>query len=426
MKHRKLGLSRRAFLKDAASLAGGIAVASTVSSLGVSRAMAQSPNPIKVGHQCDLTGPFASTGYWRKKATDAAAKWLNAKGGIAGRPIEIVTIDTESKVDVGVLRMRQLIQDHKVDFVVGSEHGGIGIASNPIAQEFKTLYLSMSRTDDVTVKAVNPYVFRLQVDTSLTAKAAGGWMVGQTGKRWGILYADYVWGQSHRDAWTQSVQAAGGTVVQSLSMPVNTADPLPYISKLDRSIDAVFVALLAPDVPRAIPALNQMGFADKYLVTADALFGTFDILSLGPQVERLWGMDSLPWELEDKDTPHMRALRVAVGVDEHGREVGAKRFCMMGDIWPAWENLGFLKRNVEATGWKTRNDTSALIKYAEAHPNYPESELFPQGPLLIRPEDHQAFCDYFALRIEKGRIRVKNRIAKESGIYPATVNIASK
>ena len=414
--------SRRGFLKSAAALASGIAI----EALPGTSALAQSGNAIRIGHQCDLTGAFTSTGYWRKKATDAAATWMNEKGGIAGRPIEVITVDTESKVDVGVLRVRQLIQDQKVDFVVGSEHGGIGIASNPVAQELKTLYLTMTRTDDGTQKAANPYVFRLQVDTSLTARAAGSWIVGQTGKRWSILYADYVWGQGHRDAWTKAVKAGGGTVTQTVPMPVNTSDPLPYISKLDRSADAIFVALLGPDIPRAIPALNQMGFAKKHLVTADALFGVFDVLSLGRQVEGLWGMDSLPWELQDKDTPHIRTMRSAVGVDEHGREIGTKRLCMMGDIWPAWENLGFLKRNIEAVGWKTRDDTPALIKYAEAHPNYPEGELFPQGALVIRPDDHQGFCDYFALRIENGKIRVKNRIPKEAAIYPSAVNVASK
>ena len=415
-------VSRRRFLRNATGVAGGLAI----SSLGVRRATAQSNRAIKIGHQCDLTGALASSGYWRKKVTDAVAKWLNASGGIAGRPVEVITIDTESKVDVGVLRMRQLIQEQKVDFVIGSEHGGIGIASNPIAQELKTLYLSLCRTDAVNGKAANPYSFHLQVNTSLTAQAAGGWMVGQTGKSWSILYADYVWGHAHRDAWTRSVKAAGGSVLQAVSMPVNTIDPLPYISKLDRSIDAIFVALLAPDLPRAIPALNQMGFATKQRVTADAIFSVFDVLGLGAQANGIWGMDSLPWELKDKDTPHMRLMRSAVGIDEHGREIGSGNFCAMGDIWPAWENIGFLKRNIEAVGWKTRNDTSALIKYAEANPNYPESDLFPQGPLFIRPEDHQAFCDYLTLRIENGKIRVKHRLPKEAGIYPATVNIASR
>lgn len=421
MRSQNSELSRRSFIQKTA----GLIAAATIPAIATGKTAAPSGAPIRIGHQCDLTGALASTGYWRKKATDAAVKWLNERGGIAGRPVEVVTTDTETKVDVGVLRIRQMIQDEKVDFVIGSEHGGIGIASTRIAQDLKTPYFSMSRTDGVTETAANPYVFRLMVNTSLVSKAAGSWVVGQTGKRWGVLYADYVWGQSHRDAWSKAVQGTGGVVLQAQAMPVNVADSLPYVSKLPRSVDAIFVAVLGPDMPRALPLFNQVGFAGKHIVTADALFGTFDILGLGAQAEGIWGMDSLPWELEDLDTPHMRTMRTAVGLDAAGREAGTNHFCMVGDILPAWENLGFIKKNVEGSGWKSRNDAQAFIKHAEANPNYQESELFPQGSVFVRPQDHQAFSDYYVFRIEKGRIRVKNRIAKEVGIYPTSVDITS-
>ncbi len=418
MSDREMSTTRRAFLANAALTAAGVAVTGTAAGIFSGPAAAQS-NPIRIGHQCDLTGALASTGYWRKKATDAAAQWINDNGGIAGRPIQVFTIDTETKVDVGVSRLRQLIQEQNVDFVIGSQHGGIGIASNPVVLELKTIYLPLNRTDAATGSAANPNVFRLMVTTSLTAKAAGGWMAQNTGKRWAVIFADYIWGQSHRDAWSREIGAAGGKVQQVIPMPVNTSDPLPYIGKIDRSVDAVFIALLGPDVPRTILALRQIGLGDKPLVTADYVFGSFDALGMGAQAEGLWGMDTSPWEIADKDTPHMRNMRKVLGVDEKGREVGSNRFCSMGEIWPAWENLAFIKQNVEGARWKSRADNGAFIKHAEANPKYPESALFPQGDLFVRPEDHQGFCDYYALRIEQGRIRVKNRIAKEAGIYPA-------
>src|SRR5690606_33334672 len=136
------------------------------------------------------------------------------------------------------------------------------------------------------------------------------------GKRWAVIHSDYVWGESNRDAWTYQVKRAGGEVVQSVAIPVNTTDPLSYIASVNRSVDCIFVALLAPDMPRATAALRDLGYTDKHIVTADAVFAVFDILSLGRQVEGFWGMDSLPWELADKDTPHLRLMRKAVGLDE--------------------------------------------------------------------------------------------------------------
>lgn len=418
---RQMGqISRRHFLQSSL-IAGGGLIAGTLSSTPAAAA-----DSIKIGHQCDLTGALADTGYWRKKTADAAVKWINKNGGVAGRPLELITIDTESKVDAGILRLRQLLQESKVDFVLGSEHGGISIASNPIMLEQKTLYLSQSRTDAVTGAAANPFVFRLMVNTSLAAYAASQSIIAKAGKRWSVIYADYVWGHAHRDAWLAQFKQAGVAVGSALSIPVNTADPLSFVSRIDRSSDAIFVALLGPDMPRVLIALDQLGLSDKTKVLVDAGFGVFDVLKSGKQAENMWGMDSSPFELAGHDTPHERNMRAEVGIDAAGREIGTNRACMIGDIWPMWESLSFIKRNVEGAGWKTKGNTEALIKYAEGNPNYTEGDLFPQGNLFIRPEDHQAFCDYYILRIEDGHIRTEAKVPKEKGIYPPTINLASK
>src|SRR5262245_625666 len=186
----KAFISRRSALVGAAAAATG-AVASAA---GFTPARA-SESPIKIGHQCDLTGALADTGYWRQKTAEAAVRWINGMGGVGGRQLQLVTIDTESKVDVGILRLRQLIQDSKVDFVLGSQHGGISLASNPIMLEQKTICVSLSRTDAVTGKAANPYIFRLMVDTALAAQAAAKPTIQGTGANWSLIFADYVWGQ---------------------------------------------------------------------------------------------------------------------------------------------------------------------------------------------------------------------------------------
>jgi len=402
-------------------LAGAIALAATPKVL-----RAAAGEPIRIGHQCDTTGALASSGYWRKRAVDAAAKWLNERGGIAGRPIEVFTIDTETKVDVGISRLRQLLQARNVDFVIGSQHGGVAVASNPIMQEQKKLCLSMSRTDSITGSAGNPFVFRVIVNTHLSATAAAKPMVEIAGKKWAVIYADYVWGQSHRDMWTEQVKEVGGTVLQSIPIPVNASDTISYVSKLDNSVDGIFVALLGSDLPKTFISLAQLGFFKKTIVTADYVFGAFDIRSYGKRADGVWGMDTLPWELSDKDTPFLRNLREAVGIDSSGREVDTGRNAAMGEVWPAWESVSFLKKNVEGSGWKSNGDIETLIKYAEANSDYPESELFPQGPLYIRPQDHQAFCNSYLLQVADGKICVRNTVPLKSAVYPAAIDLASK
>jgi len=157
------------------------------------RVVAASGEPIRIGHQCDVTGGLASSGYWHRKTINVAAEWFNANGGFGGRPIEVIGIDTETKVDVGIARLRQLIQDQKVDFVIGSQHGGVALASTAIVRDEGVPYMSTSRSEGVTEGSGNPFVFRLIVNTRQTDLAAGKAMAEMVGKRRTVLYADYVW-----------------------------------------------------------------------------------------------------------------------------------------------------------------------------------------------------------------------------------------
>ena len=405
----------------------GLAATATASAFAAPRAIAApSGAPIRIGHQCDVTGGLASSGYWHRKTINIAAKWFNDRGGFAGRPIEIVGIDSETKVDVGIARLRQLLQDQKVDFVIGSQHGGVAVASTAIVRDEQVPYFSMSRSEGVTEDAGNPFVFRLIVNTRQTNVAAGKTMASKVGKKWAVLYADYIWGQSHNASWTEAIKAAGGEVIQSIPLPLNSNDPISHISKLNRSADGVFVALIGTDLPKAFVALPQLGFTKKPIVTADFVFGAFDPLSNGKYVEGVWGMDTLPWELADKDTPNLKAFRDLLGIDAHGREIGTNKNVSVGETWPIWESLSVVKLAIEGSGWKQRSDATALSKYIEANPNYPEGELFPQGPLYIRPADHQAFCTINLLQVENGRILSRDSLPPEAGYYPTKMKLAAQ
>src|SRR5690349_23534682 len=86
-------LNRRSFLSHA--LAGGVAAGTSY--LGLTKDLyAQAGGPIVLGSHCELTGGFASWGYWHDKAAKTAVKLVNEQGGIAGRKVELITEDTES------------------------------------------------------------------------------------------------------------------------------------------------------------------------------------------------------------------------------------------------------------------------------------------------------------------------------------------
>lgn len=378
--------------------------------------------PIRIGHQCDLTGAFANSGYWRKKSIDAAASWINRGGGIAGRPVQIVTVDTQTNAEMGLIQLQRLVQDHGVDFVIGSQLDEIALGSCKLMQARRQLYLSLSRTA-LAADARCPFVFSMMPtarSSALTAKRA----FSIAGKKWTVVFADDNWGRSQRDAWAQQAALAGAEVIQSIAIPKDAFDVLAMTATISPSADGIFLALLGTELPKAFVSFVQLGLARKTIVTAEAVFGAVDIRSYGSRADGVWGIDTLPWNLSEKDTPAIRALRTSVGIDPAGREIGTGRHAAMGDVSASWETLSFLKRNIEGAKWQTAVDTPELIKYAETNSRYPEGEFFPQGDLFVRPQDHQAFCNSYLMRIDHNNIVVRSEVPLTDTMYPVPISPA--
>src|SRR5919198_3414461 len=136
-------MKRRSFLQ--------YALAGSVGNLTIMRDLyAQPAGPIVIGHHCELTGGFASWGYWHDKAAKKAVELINKQGGIARRKVELVTEDTESNPASGARKLRNLIERANAEFVVGSVHSGIMLASIPIATELKTIYFSTGEATEAT------------------------------------------------------------------------------------------------------------------------------------------------------------------------------------------------------------------------------------------------------------------------------------
>jgi branched-chain amino acid transport system substrate-binding protein len=409
---REQRVSRRTFLKATGGAA--VVLAGARGSWGA--------EPIVIGHQCDLTGILSEPGYWHDKGARAAIEKINKEGGIAGRPLTYVVEDTETNPAAGVRKLRKLIQENKADFVIGSEHGGLAMASAPIAKETRTLYASASYTDAVTGKAGNRWVIRLTNTTLHGARAAAPWAVPNLGKTWAIIFPDYAYGHAHRDNWTAEVERQGGRVLSKIAIPVGTQDPMTYIVNMTPGCEAVYIVMNPPDLPRVLTALKDIGFKGQRLLGAGAV-DAFDANQIPEITLGVWGSSMMPYELSFRDTPHLRAHREALGIDTNTREKGTGRLVDMGETWVAWEAVHLIKLAADKSGWKQKKDTPKLIEYLEGVGKLPESREFPQGELLFRGEDHQAFMDFYLHKIELKRIRTMQKLAKETVVYPPTVDL---
>ena len=116
--------------------------------------------PIKIGHLASLTGSEATFGQSADHGVAIAAEERNAAGGILGRPVEIVTVDDQSKNQEVNNCMMKLIQQDKVVAVIGEIASSNTIAAAPAAQRNKIPLVSPGATNPKVTKK-GDYIFRV-------------------------------------------------------------------------------------------------------------------------------------------------------------------------------------------------------------------------------------------------------------------------
>jgi ABC-type branched-subunit amino acid transport system substrate-binding protein len=127
---------------------------------GLAPAAAQSKDPIKLGVLTIQTGRNAIAGSALTVGAQMAEKDINAAGGIAGRPLQLVMADEQGDPTLAVGEAKRLAYEAKVDLVIGPLLSPSVMATLPIFNDVKVAQISNATTLDVTPQA-GPYHFSI-------------------------------------------------------------------------------------------------------------------------------------------------------------------------------------------------------------------------------------------------------------------------
>ena len=151
-----MSITRRAMLRSLTATSA-LAAASPL----CTPAIAQT-RPCRLGILAPRTGIAASPGISGLKATEWAVERFNAAGGIAGRQIELLVEEETSPKDT-IERFQKLVQQDKVDCVLGIISTGVALALGPVVEEARALTIFWDGTtqDGVDEKLANArYLFK--------------------------------------------------------------------------------------------------------------------------------------------------------------------------------------------------------------------------------------------------------------------------
>jgi branched-chain amino acid transport system substrate-binding protein len=424
MRYSQDRITRRRLLRTAAA---GTAVGLGATALAPTpwRRAFGATKPYRFGTEQPLTGVAASGGKTSLVGVQMAVDRINKEGGILGRPVELFIADDESKPDTGRRAVEKLVTDDDIDVHIGGYLSNICLACSPVFAEHKVVnMIGVCLDTTLTTTKCNIYTFRPYDFAPAQAKAFAPYLVDKIAKRWHIVYEDYAWGQSTRDAYIAEIKANGGEVAGGTGIPLGTADMAPFLSRITGNFDALFLILFGQD---AITFGNQaydLGLARKYKWAGDGAAATSTMLpALGNKIDGFIGIDRyVPVFDPPLDTPYHHAffddaIARLKKIDPSGPL--PDRY-----VQSNFEGTNALKLGIEKSGFQGRADTPKLIAALEGL-EMKEGYDFPQGDKLLRKEDHQAFVREFIFEVKGGKYHILDSVPKEQTIVPPACKFAS-
>lgn len=239
---------------------------------------------IKIGEIAALTGPTALSGLQEQKGAQMAVDELNAKGGINGKKLQLITYDFKGKVEDGVAAYKRLVQQDKVAAVVGTNFSNVNIAMSPVADQLEVPVVSNAIDPRATTpKAGEVYKYSFLAQPS---SIAWGKMMAKVAldtlkaKRAAVLVNNgLAYATSQADPFKEYFQSHGGQIVADENFAAGTTDFKALLTKIKTaSPDVILVPQYAQEAGLAAVQARELGITATIL--GPNTFGAQDYTSV--------------------------------------------------------------------------------------------------------------------------------------------------
>lgn len=235
-------------LKLTGLLAAALACAATAGFAGCKK---ETSNDIVIGHVASLTGDTATFGVSAEEGIRLALDEINAKGGVLGKKVKVLTEDDQSKPDEAKTAASKLVTRDKVVAVLGEIASPRSIPMVPVVEDAKVPMLSPGSTNpkvtvDPDTGKVYDFVFRACFIDPFQGTAVANFALNDLKlKRFAVLYpvnSDY--GVGLKDYFIEAVKKGGGEVVANESyMEKQDSDFRGQLTKIKgTNPEAIFVS----------------------------------------------------------------------------------------------------------------------------------------------------------------------------------------
>jgi branched-chain amino acid transport system substrate-binding protein len=373
--------------------------------------------PIKVALILDRTGPLEA--YAKQEATgfhlglEYATK---GSGTVAGRKIEIIEKDSQTKPDVGRSLLSAAYGDDDVDLAVGGTSSAVALAMLPVAQDYKKVFIvDGAVADSITGDKWNRYIFRVDRNSSQDA-ISNALSIGKPGVSVATLAQDYAFGRDGVAAFRTALQDTGAKLVHEEYAPPTATD---FTAPAQRIFDALakekgdkvlFVLWAGADPMTKLAALEPQRLG-IHLATGGSIL---PVLKAYKGVASLDGMQGATYYYYGIPKNPVNDWLVA----EH-----TKRFNEPPDFFTACGMSTGMALAAALEKTQADTDTDKLIAAMEGM-----DFDSPKGRMQFRKEDHQALQSMygFKLKFDPNVAWAVPELTREFTIADMKVPIANK
>src|SRR5881628_1336797 len=270
---------------------------------------------IKMGVVYDYTGPFAGGGSeLHALGAKIMIDYFIKKGGVEGYQIEALYADAQSKPDVAINEAVRLIEQEKVDMLLGFYSSAECVpAAARVEQLKKFMWITTCISSAVLENRHLKYVFRAQpsgrqfglMSMDFLAQSAKS-KLGREAKdvRVAIIHEDGAYGTDVSKGNEEGAKKAGFTIVLKEGYAATAPDLAAMVTKLKRGRpDVIFHTGYNPDIALFLRQAREQGLKFHALVGHGAGYGVYDKLkeAIGKDVNYFFNVDPISiWLTNEK------------------------------------------------------------------------------------------------------------------------------
>ena len=248
---------------------------------------------IKVGFMAPLSGIFAQAGKDMLEGIKLAFEQIGYQ--TAGRKIELIEEDDEGNPAVAQAKYRKLVTQDRVHILTGVLLSNIGYGLIPPIERDQLPTLYLTTPDDLTKKNVSKWILRTNFAASQPMHALGDYAARVLKyKKVAAIPMDNPFGHEQIGGFQRVFEDQGGRVTQKIWVPLNALDFAPYLTQVNRDVDAVCAVFVAAQGVRFIKQYAEYGLKGKLpLIGSGVMTDEHVIRNLGD--EAVGAVGALIW-----------------------------------------------------------------------------------------------------------------------------------